>query len=163
MVDGLIQLVAQQNISLLLQRLMAGNRVGQAFPFRFPERSLVSNRSVDVYTSKILQIFFLQKFEVALSVAISIQKQSAVGGMVMLFMKTLKVRVRQVGNRFRISSRFIPVWSRREKGMSQLAVDTTFRIGELAFHLIQHHAFINNFIFRAVQFIMPAFLLEGFL
>ena len=37
-VDGLIQLVADQDISLLLQRLMAGNRVGQAFSFRFPER-----------------------------------------------------------------------------------------------------------------------------
>ena len=38
MVDGLIQFVADQDKSLLLRRLMAGNRVGQTFSFRFPER-----------------------------------------------------------------------------------------------------------------------------
>ena len=163
MVDGLIQLGADQDISLLLQRLMAGNRVGQSFSFWFSERPLMSDGSVDIHALKILQIFFLQKFEVALGVSISIQKQSAVGGMIMLFMKILEVGVRQVGRTLRVSPRFISVWSGREKGMSQLAVNTTFRTGELAFHLIQHHPFINNFTFRAVQFIMPAFLLEGFL
>ncbi len=47
--------------------------------------------------------------------------------------------------------------------MGQLAVNATFWTGELAFHLIQHHPFINNFIFRIIQFIVPAFLFKSFL
>ena len=68
----------------------------------------------------------------------------------MLSMKLREVLIRQVRNIFGVAPRFKPIGCRGKKRVCQLAVYTTFRIGKFAFHFIEHHAFINNFILRAV-------------
>ena len=90
----------------------------------------------------------LEKLQFVFQWGVTIDKEHAVGRMVVVFMKVAELLIAQIGNIFRITARFMGIGRAGHQTAEDMVKDIANRVGESPFHLIVHHALILEGLFR---------------
>ncbi len=137
------------------------NRIGSLELRRFGQRLLQGNFGMHLPCLRELFQIAVQMFQRLFNIHIPIQVDEGILRTVIGFMEIDKVFLGQLRNGSGQTARFKPVSGIREENFLPIVFQIGIRGRIYAFHLIVDNAIVLQKVIGILQFVMPAFLLQG--